>query len=246
MIFDLVTIFPEMFDALQHGVLGRAIEQGHVQVNIWNLRDYTDDPYRRVDDRPFGGGPGMVMKVEPLMRCVEAIQNQANGPVKLIALTPDGQPLKQAKLRESVGPDAHFALICGRYEGFDQRFIDLKIDECWSIGDYVLSGGELPAMVIIDGMTRLLPGVLGDALSAEQDSFSEDLLDCPHYTRPEVFEGVAVDPVLLSGDHAAIARFRAEQSLRRTYERRPDLIDEQALTKEEQAFLRQVDSENKH
>lgn len=227
MIIDVVTLFPEMFEAIcAGGVVARAIEQGRVTMNCWDLREYGEGPYRRCDDRPYGGGPGMVMMAEPLTRCVEEIKAQANGKVRVIALSPDGQLLKQRFLRESAQGRQHFVLICGRYEGFDQRFIELIVDECWSIGDYVLSGGELAAMVVIDGLSRLIPGVLGDDQSAVQESFTESVLDCPHYTRPEDFRGLRVPNVLLSGNHAEISRWRAEQAHERTQLKRPDILED--------------------
>lgn len=226
----LVTIFPEMLAAVTHyGVTGRAVKRGQIRIQGFNPRDFTEDRHRTVDDRPYGGGPGMVMMAGPLQKAVARariwISEQGTGaaPAKVIYLSPQGRRLDQSgvvylqNLRNLI-------LVAGRYEGVDERFIQAEVDEEWSIGDYVLSGGELPAMVLIDAVVRLEPGVLGDTESAVQDSFSEGLLDYPHYTRPEVYEGAAVPDVLLSGHHEEIAKWRHRQSLERTAERRPDLL----------------------
>ncbi|AKJ30444.1 tRNA (guanosine(37)-N1)-methyltransferase TrmD [Caldimonas brevitalea] len=230
--FDVLTLFPELFQPfLTQGVTRRAYESGQVDVHFWQLRDYAEDNYRRVDDRPYGGGPGMVMLVEPLERALAAAveaRRAAEAPVApVILFTPTGRRIDQPLLREwAQGPGAIF--VCGRYEGVDQRFVDRHVDLELSLGDFVLSGGELPALAVLDGVARLQPGVLNDAQSHQQDSFSAGLLDCPHYSRPEVLAAedgaVPVPPVLLSGHHAAIARWRREQSLRLTAERRPELI----------------------
>ena len=234
--FDIVTLFPEMFRAIiGQGVTGRAIAKGQVALHLWNPRDYTEDVHRTVDDRPYGGGPGMVMKVEPLRDAIQAAQRAAPGQ-RVAYLTPQGRRLDQAAVKSLAGRSG-VTLIAGRYEGIDERVIDHYVDEEWSIGDYVLSGGELPALVLMDSVIRLLPGVLGAAESAEQDSHMDGLLDCPHYTRPEVFEGVAVPPVLLSGNHEAIRRWRLKESLGRTWLRRPDLLEQRDLSDEEKILL---------
>lgn len=225
---DVITLFPEMFSALtQHGITRRAIENKVLSLALWNPRDYTTDNHRTVDDRPYGGGPGMVMMVEPLGKALAAARQaarQAGGEaVKTVYLSPQGKAVDQQMLQQaSQAPGWIF--LAGRYEGIDERLIETEIDEEWSIGDYVLSGGELAAMVVIDAMTRLLPGALGHEDSADQDSFMGGLLDYPHYTRPEVVAGQPVPKVLLSGDHQAIARWRLKQALGRTWQRRPDLL----------------------
>lgn len=227
--FDVLTLFPELFEAPQrHGVTRRAFEPGGgVQVRCWPLRDFADDAYRRVDDRPYGGGPGMVMLVEPLTRAigvVRADRAEGDAPAPLIHFTPTGRRLDQALVVQlAQGPGA--VLLCGRYEGVDQRFIDAHVTLEISLGDFVLSGGELPALALLDAVARLQPGVLHDAASHQLDSFSDGLLEGPHYSRPEVFDGRAVPPVLLSGHHAHIERWRRDEALRLTARRRPDLID---------------------
>ncbi len=227
--FDVITLFPELFAPhLSQGVTRRAFEGGQVEVKLWQLRDFADNGYRRIDDRPFGGGPGMVMLAEPLARALTAVRAARCEltPAPLVLFTPTGRRIDQALVREwCVGPGA--VLLCGRYEGVDQRFIDRHVDLELSLGDFVLSGGELPALALLDAVARLQPGVLGDARSHEQDSFSDGLLEGPHYSRPELLPGddtQAVPAVLLSGHHADIARWRREQSLRVTARRRPDLI----------------------
>ncbi|MFC1603357.1 tRNA (guanosine(37)-N1)-methyltransferase TrmD [Pseudomonadota bacterium] len=235
--FDLVTLFPEMFRALdEQGVTGRAVDRGLVDLGFWNPRDYTQDVHRTVDDRPYGGGPGMVMKVEPLKAAIEHAKAAAKPGTPVIYLSPQGRRLDQPAAQSLAKRDG-MILIAGRYEGIDERIIDCHVDEEWSIGDYVLSGGELAAMVLMDAVIRLIPGVLGDADSAEQDSHVDGLLDCPHYTRPEEIDGRAVPSVLLSGNHKAIARWRLQQSLGRTWLRRPDLIQDRKLTADEQILL---------
>ncbi len=217
------------------GVLGRAIKNGQIQLNSWNPRDYTTDKHRTVDDRPYGGGPGMLMKVQPLKLAIEDAK-QAAPQSRVIYMSPQGKTVTQQdviKLAEQPG----LILIAGRYEGIDERIIETHIDEEWSIGDYVLSGGELPALVLIDAIARMIPGVLGDAQSAQQDSFMQGLLDCPHYTRPEEIDGRTVPQVLLSGNHRDIDRWRLQQSLGRSWLRRADLIDALNLTEEQQQLL---------
>lgn len=236
---DVVSLFPQMFDAVsQHGITRRAVERDIVELGLWNPRDYTHDKHRTVDDRPYGGGPGMLMKVQPLRDALHDARTQSDGKAHVVYLSPQGRPLTQQGVKE-LANHQHLVLIAGRYEGVDERFIETEVDEEWSIGDYVLSGGELGAMVIIDTVTRLLPGALGHEDSAEQDSFSEGLLDCPHYTRPEVFEEKTVPAVLLSGDHQAIARWREKQSLGRTWLRRPDLLAAMELSDSQQELLQE-------
>ncbi|MDM7858006.1 tRNA (guanosine(37)-N1)-methyltransferase TrmD [Thiopseudomonas acetoxidans] len=233
----VISLFPEMFAAItEHGITRRAVEQGLVSIDCWNPRTFTEDRHQTVDDRPFGGGPGMVMKIEPLERALAAAKQALGKPAKVIYMSPQGQPLKQAAVSELAQAEA-LILIAGRYEGIDERFIEAHVDEEWSIGDYVLSGGELPAMVLIDAITRLLPGALNHADSAIEDSFSDGLLDCPHYTRPVTYAGTDVPQVLLSGNHEHIRRWRLQQALGRTAERRADLLDSRSLSGEEQTLL---------
>jgi len=229
--FDVITLFPELFAAhFEHGVTRRAFASGQVEVHLWPLRDFGDPPHDRVDDRPYGGGPGMVLLAEPLERALAVIRaaRRESTPAPLVSFTPAGRRLRQDAVTGFAGGAI---LLCGRYEGVDQRFIDRHVDLELSIGDYVLSGGELPALVLLDAVARLQPGVLGDARSHEQDSFSQGLLDCPHYSRPEKLARAdggfdAVPEVLLSGNHAAIARWRRDQALALTAASRPDLIGE--------------------
>lgn len=221
--FDVVTIFPEMIrEALAHGVTGRALEAGRVRLRMWNPRDFTDDPHRTVDDRPYGGGPGMVMKFAPLAAAVRAARQERGDGAAVVYLTPQGGRFDDQRARRLA--DTGAVLVCGRYEGVDERFVEACVDEELSIGDYVLSGGEPAALVVLDAAMRLVPGVLGDADSAARDSFAAGLLDCPHYTRPEEIEGRRVPEVLLSGDHAAIRRWRQAEAERRTRARRADLM----------------------
>lgn len=232
-----VSVFPEMFRAVsEFGITSRAIKRGLVTLDCWNPRDYTHDRHRTVDDRPYGGGPGMLMKVEPLRDAIHAAREKGPTGAKVVYLSPQGQPFSQA-LAAELAAEPGLIMLCGRYEGIDERLIRHEVDLEVSLGDFVLSGGELPAMVLLDAVTRLLPGALGHALSAEQDSFADGLLDCPHYTRPEVYEGEAVPAVLLGGNHEAIRRWRLKQALGRTWERRPDLLRERKMTPEEQALL---------
>ena len=239
--FDVVTIFPEMFDALaRHGITARALEERRFELQLWDPRDFTVDNYRRVDDRPYGGGPGMVMMAEPLQRAIDAARaRQREAGVarpKALLLSPQGERLTESLVRSLAG-EAGLILVAGRYEGVDERLVARSVDREISIGDYVTSGGELPAMVLIDCVVRRLPGSLNDAQSAEQDSFSAGMLDWPHYTRPEEWLDARVPEVLLSGNHAAIARWRRKQALGRTHERRPDLVDEASLSREDRQLL---------
>ena len=235
--FNLVSLFPELVESVAaHGVLGRAIKNDLIQLNCWNPRDYTQDKHRTVDDRPYGGGPGMLMKVGPLRKAIDAARNSIDAPVKVIYLSPQGKPLTQQAVKD-FSKQAALILIAGRYEGIDERVIESEVDEEWSIGDYVLSGGELPALVIIDAVARMITGVLGDENSAIQDSFMNGLLDCPHYTRPEDIDGQAVPEVLLGGNHKAIEQWRMKQALGRTWLRRPELLNELTLSDEQQRLL---------
>jgi len=235
--FGVITLFPEMFDAVtQYGVTGRAVKSGLISVECWSPRDFAFDRHRTVDDRPYGGGPGMLMKVQPLRDAIHAARNAAGEGVKVIYLSPQGRKLDHTGVRELVSCEK-LILVAGRYEGIDERLIGTEIDEEWSLGDFVLSGGELPAMTMIDAISRLVPGVLGHQDSAEEDSFVDGLLDCPHYTRPESIEGLSVPDVLLSGNHEEIRRWRLKQQLGRTWQRRPDLLEGLELDAEQQALL---------
>ena len=234
---NVVTLFPEMLDAVSRsGITGRAVEQGLVNIQPWNPRDFATDKHRTVDDRPYGGGPGMVMMVEPLRTAIRKARENAPQGAPVIHLSPQGRLLDQAGLRELADLPG-LILVASRYEGVDERLIEAEIDQEWSIGDYVISGGELAAMVLIDGVTRLLPGALGHEGSAEQDSFSKGLLDYPHYTRPEEIDGLVVPEVLRGGDHKAIQRWRQKQALGRTWLRRPDLLKQRDLDDTEQQLL---------
>jgi tRNA (guanine37-N1)-methyltransferase len=233
----VVSLFPEMFDAVSHhGVTGRAVRQGLVRVNHCNPRDYTADRHRTVDDRPYGGGPGMLMKIDPLRQAIAAARESVAAGARVIYLSPQGRRFDHAKAMELAGQRS-LVLIAARYEGVDERLLETEVDEELSIGDYVLSGGELAAMVVIDAVTRQLPGVLGHELSAAEDSFADGLLDCPHYTRPELYQGRQVPEVLLSGNHEEIRRWRLKQALGRTWERRPDLLASRLMTPEEEQLL---------
>ena len=233
----LVSLFPEMFAAVsEHGVSGRAIRDGLVTLSHSDPRDYTVDVHRTVDDRPYGGGPGMLMKIDPLRQAIQAAREQAGEGAKVVYLSPQGRRFNHARALELASQEG-LVLVAGRYEGVDERLIEAEVDEELSIGDYVLSGGELAAMVVIDAVTRQLPGALGHEASAEEDSFADGLLDCPHYTRPEEYEGSVVPEVLLSGNHEAIRRWRLKQALGRTHDRRPDLLESRTLSEEEQALL---------
>ena len=239
--FDVITIFPEMFDALaDHGITRRALDEKVFELKAWDPRDFTSDSYRRVDDRPYGGGPGMVMLPDPLQACIDAAkarQREAGVEApKVVLMSPQGERLGEELVKE-LASEPGLVVIAGRYEGIDERLVERSVDREVSIGDYVTSGGELPAMVMIDCIVRRLPGSLNDAGSAAQDSFSEGLLDWPHYTRPEQWQDAKVPEVLLSGNHAAIARWRRKQSLGRTWDRRRDLVDEAKLSREDRQLL---------
>lgn len=239
---DVVGLFPEVVRGFcDIGMVGRACDLGLVSFGLWNLRDFAEDKRRTVDDRPYGGGPGMLLMPGPLLRAIEAARAQQPG-VLVSYLSPQGRPLNHAGVMELVARDG-LILIAGRYEGIDQRVIDTVVDEEWSVGDYVLSGGEAAAVVMIDAVVRQVPGVLGHENSAREDSFVSGLLDCPHYTRPEVCAGYGVPEVLLSGDHALIRRWRLKQSLGRTWVRRPDLLVGRELTAEEQLLLAEFKQE---
>ena len=246
LVADAITLFPEMFTALTHsGVTRRALEEGRWRLNFWNPRDFTEDNHRTVDDRPYGGGPGMVMLSGPLEMAIGAAKARQAGvgvaTSRVVYLSPQGAPLTHRRVMRFVEMDGEEGLIllCGRYEGIDERLIERCVDEELSIWDFVLSGGEIPAMALLDAIVRQLPGVLNDALSAAEDSFVAGLLDCPHYTRPEEYEGQRVPDVLLSGHHEQIRRWRLMQALGRTWQRRPDLLDGRMLSKEETQLLGQ-------
>ncbi|EGM69005.1 MULTISPECIES: tRNA (guanosine(37)-N1)-methyltransferase TrmD [unclassified Shewanella] len=243
----VITLFPEMFRAVtDFGVTGRAVKNGLLELQTWNPRDFTHDRHSTVDDRPYGGGPGMLMMVQPLRDAIHAARAAAGEGAKVIYLSPQGRKLDQQGVSE-LAQSSRLILVCGRYEGIDERIIQTEVDEEWSIGDYVLSGGELPAMTLIDAVSRLVPGVLGKQASAEQDSFSDGLLDCPHYTRPESLDGLDVPAVLLSGNHEQIRLWRLQQSLGRTFLRRPELFENLALTDEQTTLLAQfVEAMDKH
>ena len=239
--FDVVTIFPQMFDALaDHGITRRALDEKLFELHTWDPRDFATDGYRRVDDRPYGGGPGMVMLAEPLQACIDAAkarQRAAGVEESLVVLmSPQGERLGEELVQELASKPG-LVVIAGRYEGIDERLVARSVDREVSIGDYVTSGGELPAMVMIDCIVRRLPGSLNDAESASQDSFSDGYLDWPHYTRPESWKDAKVPEVLMSGNHAAIARWRRKQALGRTWDRRPDLVDEAKLSREDRQLL---------
>lgn len=245
--FDVVTLFPQMFDAVSRsGITARALERKIYELWLWNPRDFTSDNYKTVDDRPYGGGPGMVMLAEPLEKAIDAAkmrQRQAGVMAsRVIHLSPQGAPLTHAKVMQLAGQPG-LVLLASRYEGVDERLLMGLVDEEVSIGNYVLSGGELPAMVLLDAIVRQLPGALGDADSAAEDSFVNGLLDCPHYTRPEEYKGMKVPEVLLSGNHAKIRQWRLRMSLQRTREKRPDLLAARSLSKEESRLLKALEDE---
>lgn len=242
--FDIISIFPEMFQVLRTGgVVGRALERQLFSVQTWNPRDYTEDHRKTVDDRAYGGGPGMVMMVEPLEKTLAAIQKECAQKSLVVLLSPQGKPFHQQLAKELLQTE-HITFICGRYEAVDQRFIERNVDLEISLGDFVMSGGEIPAMAIMDAMVRLIPGVLGDKDSALQDSFMAGLLDCPHYTRPEIYDNSAVPGVLLSGNHAIIEGWRREQALLVTQLRRPELIvaarQQGLLSKKDELYLKSI------
>ncbi|GAB6046841.1 tRNA (guanosine(37)-N1)-methyltransferase TrmD [Methyloparacoccus murrellii] len=239
--FDIVTLFPDLVRRMTgEGVTGRAVARGLVDLRLWDPRSFAKDRYRTVDDRPYGGGPGMVMKVEPLRDAIRAARRDSENPARVLYMSPQGRLLDQAAVIE-MSRCPRLVLVAGRYEGIDERLIESEIDEEWSIGDYVLSGGELAALVVFDAVVRLLPGVLGDAESARQDSHMAGLLDCPHYTRPEVVDGRGVPAVLQSGNHEAIRRWRLRESLQRTRLRRPDLLGKASLDREQRALLEELE-----
>ena len=241
--FDILTLFPGLFaGAFQESIIKRAREAGLVTIDLHDIRDYATGRHKITDDTPYGGGGGMIMKPEPIFAAVEAILGQNAETVPVILLTPKGRPFSQAVARE-LSRKPRLLLICGRYEGVDERVHQNLVTDEISIGDYVLSGGEIPAMVIVDAVTRLIPGVLGDPSATFEDSHAEGLLEYPHYTRPPLFRGQAVPDVLLSGHHAEITRWRRQQALRRTWERRPDLLERARLTEEDRAYLRQLKAE---
>ncbi|WP_026069540.1 tRNA (guanosine(37)-N1)-methyltransferase TrmD [Legionella tunisiensis] len=233
----VITLMPEMFDGLHHGVVGRALEQGLAKVDCWNPRDWTTRPYRQVDDKPYGGGPGMVMMYEPLHAAIKHAKTQLPASCKTIYLSPQGKIIRQIDLNQVAAGKQPLLFIAGRYEGIDERIITQDIDEEWSLGDFVLSGGELAAMVFIDAIIRLLPGSLGHLGSAEQDSFMNGLLDCPHYTRPATINGLDVPSVLLGGNHQDIERWRRKQMLGKTWLKRPDLLEKIQLSDADKQLL---------
>jgi tRNA (guanine37-N1)-methyltransferase len=236
---DIITIFPEIFkDPLNISIIKRAREKGIVEINIYNLRDYTDDKHRSVDDYPYGGGAGMVMKPEPIFKCVRALKRDNS---EVILLTPQGEVYNQ-KIAEELSKKEHLIFICGRYEGIDERVRSIVTREI-SIGDYILSGGEIPALVVIDSVVRLLPGVVGDPESLKEESFQNGLLEYPQYTHPRVFEGMEVPEVLLSGNHEKIRRWRRKEALKRTLLRRPDLLEKATLTDEDMILLKEIKEE---
>ena len=240
--FHAVTLFPEMFAAVTHsGISGRALETGLWSLGLWNPRDFTSDNYRTVDDRPYGGGPGMLMLAEPLEKALDAAKEAGGG--KVIYLSPQGRRLDHEKVMELAGRDAT-TLLCGRYEGVDERLIRRRVDEELSIGDYVLSGGELAAMAVIDAVVRQIPGALGGEQSAIEESFVEGLLDCPQYTRPELYQGEKVPEILMSGHHENIRRWRLKQALGRTWQRRPDLLAARKLSEDERTLLEEFQRES--
>jgi tRNA (guanine37-N1)-methyltransferase len=252
--FDVITLFPELVEAVTaSGIVGRAAKAKLIDLHCWNPRDYTTDVHRSIDDRPYGGGPGMVMKPDCLVATIKKVREvNAIKAIKttVIYLSPQGKRLNQTVIKE-MSTQQGLILLCGRYEGVDERVLEMQVDQEWSLGDYVLSGGELGAMVMVDAITRLLPNVLGHKDSAAQDSFSDGLLDCPHYTRPEMFAGQAIPAVLKSGNHQRIIRWRRQQALGRTWQRRPELLKNKSLAVEDKKLLRDFlanirETEDKH
>ncbi|MEQ1591591.1 MAG: tRNA (guanosine(37)-N1)-methyltransferase TrmD [Thiobacillaceae bacterium] len=243
--FDVISLFPEMFDAiLDHGITRRALDRGLFRFRAWNPRDFTDDPHRTVDDRPYGGGPGMLMQAEPLDRAINAIRAELEKEELtpwVVHFSPRGRPLNHQRVMElkdaTLNQNQALVLLCGRYEGIDERLLRRRVDEEISLGDFVLSGGELPALALMDAIIRQLPGALNDADSAVEESFAAGLLDCPHYTRPEVWQGEAVPDVLKGGNHAAIAQWRLQQSLKLTRKHRPDMLKQRGMSPQEQDLL---------
>lgn len=237
--FGVISLFPEMFQALtQSGVTSRAVKNGLIEIELWNPRNFTHDKYQTVDDKPYGGGPGMLMKVQPLRDAIHAAREKAPGGTKVVYMSPQGERLSHS-LVTRFHDWGSLILIAGRYEGIDERILQREVDLEVSIGDYVLSGGELPAMCVIDAVSRMVPGVLGNIRNAQEDSFADGLLHFPQYTRPEEIDGLGVPEVLISGNHQKIRRWRLQQALARTYERRPDLLQSRLLNREEQALLRE-------
>jgi tRNA (guanine37-N1)-methyltransferase len=240
--FTLITLFPEMLQTLQYGVIGRAIDNNIISINAINPRKFTQDTHKTVDDRPYGGGPGMVMQYEPLVASIKAAKSHSHATCPVIYLSPQGKPLTQDHVNE-LAQLPEIILLAGRYEGIDQRVIDQHVDAELSVGDYVVSGGELPAMLLVDAVTRMLPNTLGDDQSNQQDSFIQPYFDHPHYTRPECIDGYRVPEVLLSGDHKAIANWRLKESLGKTWQKRKDLLKRRTLTRIEQDALQQAQQE---
>jgi len=239
MTFDIVTIFPAMIEQpLAAGIIGRAIDRGTLDVKVRDLRDFTTDRHRVVDDVPYGGGPGMVLKPDPIFRALDTIEAERGGPLTVILTSPQGRRFTQAEAQRLSGV-AHIVLLCGRYEGFDDRVRE-RVTEELSIGDYVLTGGELPALVVLDAVARFVPGVVGDEQSVAEDSFTRGLLDFPQYTRPPEIDSLRVPDVLLSGNHAEIRRWRKREALSRTLDRRPDLLNDAVLDEEEMKLLREL------
>ena len=240
----VVSLLPEIFASLQYGVTGRAIEQGLAKVSYWNPREWASRPYRQIDDKPYGGGPGMVMMYEPLHEAIKCARSQMPTTCKTIYLSPQGKVIQQVELNQIAEHKQSLLFLAGRYEGIDERIISDHVDEDWSLGDFVLSGGELAAMVFIDAIVRLLPGCLGHQASAQQDSFMNGLLDCPHYTRPSSINGAQVPEVLLGGNHRDIERWRRKQSLGKTWQKRPDLLEKLTLNDQDMQLLVEFKREN--
>lgn len=244
MFFGVVTLFPNMFQAVfDYGITRRAVRNKTICVKIWNPRDFVVSKYRNVDDRPYGGGPGMLLMIEPLKKAIDQAKNKLGNNSKVIYLSPQGRLLNQSFIMKFVKKNQSLILVCGRYQGIDERLISMAIDEEWSIGDYILSGGELAAMVCIDSITRMLPNVLHNQNSKGSDSFIKNRLDCPQYTRPRIFEGIQVPQVLLSGNHNNINRWRLKQSLGRTWIKKPDLLKQSPMTQEERLLLAEYKNE---